>query len=119
MLGKCMGKLDHPSEEEDVGPNFTPYTPEQVLARYALAVECAPERASAELLLEPHHKLVSTACKYVLNDAIEVCFPPLQYSSIQVHANKLASSRLVRSSFSPRHNTAAKTTSSPCTRPPS
>ena len=46
--------------------------PADVLERFSLAVKCAPEKAGSELLLEPHHKLVSKACKYVMDDSISV-----------------------------------------------
>lgn len=66
-----MGKLEKlPKINEKEDDQY--YTPDEVLERYSRAVECAPDKAGGELLLEPHHKLVSAACKYVLNESIQV-----------------------------------------------
>ena len=67
-----MGKL-----EKEYGMDL--YAAEEVLERYTLAAKYAPEKASSELLLEPHHKLVSAACKYVLHESIQVRFLYLRY----------------------------------------
>ena len=48
------------------------YTPADILERFSMAVKNAPDKAGSELLLEPHHKLVSKACKYVMDDLISV-----------------------------------------------
>lgn len=62
MIGKCMGKLLDIKETERL------FTPEEVLEKYVEAIKYCPEKIGSDHIFEPHHKLVSTACKYVLRD---------------------------------------------------
>lgn len=64
MIGKCMGKL---VDIKDIKPIFTP---EEVLEKYVEAIKYCPEKIGSDHIFEPHHKLVSTACKYVLRDLL-------------------------------------------------
>lgn len=101
IMGKCMGKLEkerkvgggedrqcytpdqvlESDREVNCGKNQQCYTPEEVLEQYARSIKYAPEKTGSELLPEPHHKLVSAACKYVLNDKIQVSIAPFSHSS--------------------------------------
>lgn len=64
MIGKCMGKL---VDIKDTKPLFTP---EEVLEKYVEAIKYCPEKIGSDHIFEPHHKLVSTACKYVLHNLL-------------------------------------------------
>ena len=72
IMGKCMGKL----EKERMADGGPCYTPDEVLEQYARSIKYAPEKTGSELLPEPHHKLVSSACKYVLSGEIQVSVTP-------------------------------------------
>lgn len=63
MIGKCMGKLLKGSRM---------FTPEVVLEKYVEAVGYCPDKSGNDHIFEPHHKLVSSACKYVLQGLMEV-----------------------------------------------
>ncbi|TGZ82588.1 hypothetical protein EX30DRAFT_317948 [Ascodesmis nigricans] len=62
MMGKCMNKL-YNSQADFGGEKFTP---EQVLDKYAEAVTRCPDKVNNEYIFEPHHKLISSAIKFVL-----------------------------------------------------
>lgn len=64
MIGKCMGKL------VDIKKTSHLFTPEEVLEKYVEAIKYCPEKIGSDHIFEPHHKLVSSACKYVLHDLI-------------------------------------------------
>lgn len=72
MIGKCMGKLVDIKETKHL------FTPEEVLEKYVEAIKYCPEKIGNDHIFEPHHKLVSTACKYVLRDLLS----PLQACEI-------------------------------------
>lgn len=57
MMGKCLAKLQAPP------CNFT-REPEDIMQHFVDAIKACPEKSS-ETIFEPHHKLVSTACKLV------------------------------------------------------
>lgn len=63
MLGKCMGKL-----HRKIGM----FTAEQILQKYVDAINRTPEIKGNDFIFEPHHKLVSAACKHVLKEELEV-----------------------------------------------
>ncbi|KAI5841141.1 hypothetical protein DFP73DRAFT_516695 [Morchella snyderi] len=64
MIGKCMGKL---LGLPDIKPTFGP---EDILEKYVEAIKYCPEKIGNDHIFEPHHKLVSTACKYVLGELL-------------------------------------------------
>jgi len=63
MIGKCMGKL---LKKADM------YMPEEVLEKYVQAIKLCPEKVGSDHIFEPHHRLVSSACKYVLQGSVTV-----------------------------------------------
>jgi len=67
-----MGKLEQYTYKNSQNEDVQYYTADEVLEKYSNAADWAPDRAGSELLLEPHHKLVSAACKYVLMESISV-----------------------------------------------
>ena len=76
-----MGKLEK-ERKVDGGENRPCYTPGEVLEQYTRSIKYAPEKTGSELLPEPHHKLVSAACKYVLNNEIEVSITSFPHGSL-------------------------------------
>lgn len=64
MIGKCMGKLLDLKETKHL------FNPEEVLDKYVEAIKYCPEKIGNDHIFEPHHKLVSAACKYVLRDLL-------------------------------------------------
>lgn len=71
IMGKALGKLYREylaiGEEGLLGP-------EDVLEKFVDAVKWSPDKVGQEYVFEPHHKLLSAACKYVLEDQLEVSF---------------------------------------------
>lgn len=72
MIGKCMGKL------VDIRETRHLFTPEEVLEKFVETIKYCPEKIGTDHIFEPHHKLVSTACKYVFRNLIS----PLQACKI-------------------------------------
>jgi hypothetical protein len=59
MLGKCMAKLS----------TYREYEPEETLQKFVDAIKLCPEKSS-EMIFEPHHKLVSSTTKFLLQDRL-------------------------------------------------
>lgn len=76
-----MGKLEKEREVDGEEKQPFNYTPDKVLEQYARSIKYAPEKTGSELLPEPHHKLVSAACKYVLSGKIQVSVTPFSHGS--------------------------------------
>ncbi|KAL7269105.1 Histone transcription regulator 3 [Rhizina undulata] len=69
MIGKCMGKLFNAPRIEN--ENKVMYQPEEILEKYVLAVRHCPDKAGNDHIFEPHYKLVSATCKFVLQGLLE------------------------------------------------
>ncbi|KAF8457831.1 hypothetical protein BGX38DRAFT_1139298 [Terfezia claveryi] len=97
IMGKCMGKLEQYTYKNDQNDDVQYYTADEVLEKYSNAADWAPDKAGSELLLEPHHKLVSAACKYVLMESIS---PEAAYKYVAVsHYAKGTTEPTDRASF--------------------
>ncbi|KAA8895625.1 hypothetical protein FN846DRAFT_968781 [Sphaerosporella brunnea] len=59
MIGKCMAKLS----------TYREYEPEGTLQCFVDAIKLCPEKSN-ETIFEPHHKLISSTTKFVLQDRL-------------------------------------------------
>lgn len=68
MLGKVIGKLAAEQYTKDGEPVEPPYKPMDSLKKYVDAIKLLPTR---EIIFEPHHKLISSSLKYVMDQKVD------------------------------------------------